>query len=307
MFQSDQLAYGASGQYTGSQRPGLERQQAVQHTQPEHSVPEHAFAPPLPAQQGLYDPFAHADSPQDPPMPPESSDPPPLPPEEAPPLPLDDAPPLPAEPAEPLTQQQYINIRQSQQIPAPVAEHAQPAHQPETAWLQQAAPLQPWTTVQHPSYEAYAHQQPGWQQGPYAIPPSVYSQPAPIHQQHPWQPQQQQHVQHYPHAYPALAHSMLTTAAAEPIAAAPLAAAQSAAKIITDAASIFLQPGRMTRPKRLAIVLRGLPGSGKSHIARKLKDVETQQGGEAPRIHAIDDYFYTVCLSNIHNWQHLAC
>ena len=302
MFQSDQLAYGASGQYTRSQRPGFEYHEAVQHTQSEHSVPEHAFAPPLPAQQGLYDPFAHADSPQDPPMPPESSDPPPLPPEEAPPLPLDDAPPLPAEPAEPLTQQQYVNIRQSQQLPSPVAEHAQPTYQPETAWLQQAAPSQPWTTAQPPSYEAYAHQQPGWQQGSYAGPPAVYSQPAPVYQQHPWQPQQQHLVQQYPQAYPGLAHSMPTMAAAEPV-----AAAQPAAKIVTDAASIFLQPGRTTRPKRLAIVLRGLPGSGKSHIARKLKAIETQQGGDAPRIHAIDDYFYTVVLSDIHIWQHLAC
>ena len=90
---------------------------------------------------------------------------------------------------------------------------------------------------------------------------------------------------------------MPTTAEAEPVAAVQVAAAQPAAKIITDATSIFLQPGRTTRPKRLAIVLRGLPGSGKSHIAKKLKDIETQQGGDAPRIHAIDDYFYTVCWS----------
>ena len=57
-----------------------------------------------------------------------------------------------------------------------------------------------------------------------------------------------------------------------------------------------MHPGRATRPKRLAIVLRGLPGSGKSHIAKKLKEVEIEQGGDAPRIHAIDDYFYTVRL-----------
>jgi hypothetical protein len=39
---------------------------------------------------------------------------------------------------------------------------------------------------------------------------------------------------------------------------------------------------------------RGLPGSGKSHIAKKLKDAEVEEGGDAPRIHSIDDYFITV-------------
>ena len=41
-------------------------------------------------------------------------------------------------------------------------------------------------------------------------------------------------------------------------------------------------------------MLRGLPGSGKSHLAKKMKAVEVEQGGDAPRIHAIDDYFVTV-------------
>lgn len=74
----------------------------------------------------------------------------------------------------------------------------------------------------------------------------------------------------------------------------PHTAEQPAAKIVTDAASIFQVPGRVTRPKRLAIVLRGLPGSGKSFVAKRLKDIEVEQGGDAPRIHALDDYFYTV-------------
>ncbi|KAK9817310.1 hypothetical protein WJX72_012496 [[Myrmecia] bisecta] len=39
--------------------------------------------------------------------------------------------------------------------------------------------------------------------------------------------------------------------------------------------------------------MRGLPGSGKTHIAKKLRTVEVEHGGEAPRIHAIDDYFVT--------------
>lgn len=64
-------------------------------------------------------------------------------------------------------------------------------------------------------------------------------------------------------------------------------------RLVTDSSSIFVKPGRHSRPKRVSIVLRGLPGSGKSYLAKKMKDVEVQQGGDAPRIHAIDDYFVT--------------
>lgn len=44
----------------------------------------------------------------------------------------------------------------------------------------------------------------------------------------------------------------------------------------------------------MCIILRGLPGSGKSVIAKKFRDMEVQHGGEAPRLHALDDYFITV-------------
>ena len=58
----------------------------------------------------------------------------------------------------------------------------------------------------------------------------------------------------------------------------------------------LLQPGagRQARPKRLAVLLRGLPGSGKSHVARLLREREVAAGGEAPRILSLDDYFMTV-------------
>ena len=46
--------------------------------------------------------------------------------------------------------------------------------------------------------------------------------------------------------------------------------------------------------QKFAIIMRGLPGSGKTHIAKKLKDLEAELGGENPRIHALDDYFMTV-------------
>ena len=63
---------------------------------------------------------------------------------------------------------------------------------------------------------------------------------------------------------------------------------------VVQAESLFLPPGRQSRPKRLAIILRGLPGSGKSAAARKLREVEVAHGGEPPRVHSIDDYFITV-------------
>lgn len=32
-------------------------------------------------------------------------------------------------------------------------------------------------------------------------------------------------------------------------------------------------------------------GSGKSYLAKALRDLEVENGGNAPRIHAMDDYF----------------
>lgn len=32
-------------------------------------------------------------------------------------------------------------------------------------------------------------------------------------------------------------------------------------------------------------------GSGKSYLAKALRDLEIENGGNAPRIHAMDDYF----------------
>uniref|UniRef100_A0A7N0V1S5 YLP motif-containing protein 1 n=1 Tax=Kalanchoe fedtschenkoi TaxID=63787 RepID=A0A7N0V1S5_KALFE len=60
-----------------------------------------------------------------------------------------------------------------------------------------------------------------------------------------------------------------------------------------DAVHLFKLPHRATRPDHLVIILRGLPGSGKSYLAKMLRDIEVENGGEAPRIHSIDDYFMT--------------
>lgn len=60
-----------------------------------------------------------------------------------------------------------------------------------------------------------------------------------------------------------------------------------------DASHIFKQPYRATRPDRIVVILRGLPGSGKSYLAKMIRDVEVENGGDAPRIHSMDDYFMT--------------
>ncbi|KAG8236639.1 hypothetical protein J437_LFUL016331, partial [Ladona fulva] len=54
---------------------------------------------------------------------------------------------------------------------------------------------------------------------------------------------------------------------------------------------LLAAPGRATRPPRIVIILRGPPGSGKTFVAKLVKDKEVEQGGSAPRILSLDDYF----------------
>ncbi|XP_076659246.1 uncharacterized protein LOC143362732 [Halictus rubicundus] len=54
---------------------------------------------------------------------------------------------------------------------------------------------------------------------------------------------------------------------------------------------LLCAPGRQNRPPKIAIILRGPPGSGKSFVAKLIKDKEVEQGGSAPRILSLDDYF----------------
>ncbi|XP_053948339.1 putative uncharacterized protein DDB_G0282133 [Anastrepha ludens] len=54
---------------------------------------------------------------------------------------------------------------------------------------------------------------------------------------------------------------------------------------------ILLNPGRLTRPKKVCVILRGPPGSGKSHVAKLIKEKEIEMGGSNPRVLSIDDYF----------------
>lgn len=69
---------------------------------------------------------------------------------------------------------------------------------------------------------------------------------------------------------------------------------------VVDAVDLFEEPGRSNRPKRVAIVLRGLPGSGKSAIARALRDAEIKAGGKPPRLLSKDDYFMTEVTKDVY-------
>ncbi|KAJ9677353.1 hypothetical protein PVL29_022372 [Vitis rotundifolia] len=60
-----------------------------------------------------------------------------------------------------------------------------------------------------------------------------------------------------------------------------------------DASHLFKQPHRVGRPDHVVIILRGLPGSGKSYLAKMLRDLEVESGSDAPRIYSMDDYFMT--------------
>lgn len=54
---------------------------------------------------------------------------------------------------------------------------------------------------------------------------------------------------------------------------------------------ILLNPQRKTRPNRIVVIMRGIPGSGKTFLAKLIKEKEVEMGGSAPRIMSIDDYF----------------
>ncbi|TNN82647.1 YLP motif-containing protein 1 [Liparis tanakae] len=56
---------------------------------------------------------------------------------------------------------------------------------------------------------------------------------------------------------------------------------------------ILKLPGRSSRPERIVIIMRGLPGSGKSHVAKLIRDKEVDCGGAPPRVLVLDDYFMT--------------
>ncbi|GFO17041.1 ylp motif-containing protein 1 [Plakobranchus ocellatus] len=50
-------------------------------------------------------------------------------------------------------------------------------------------------------------------------------------------------------------------------------------------------PGRDSRPPQLVVIIRGLPGSGKTYVSKLLREKEIKFGGSAPRMLCLDDYF----------------
>eukprot|EP00079_Xenopus_tropicalis_P038124 XP_017951895.1 PREDICTED: YLP motif-containing protein 1 [Xenopus tropicalis] len=56
---------------------------------------------------------------------------------------------------------------------------------------------------------------------------------------------------------------------------------------------LLKKPGRDSRPDRIVVIMRGLPGSGKTHVAKLIRDKEVECGGPAPRVLSLDDYFIT--------------
>ncbi|XP_041832240.1 YLP motif-containing protein 1 isoform X2 [Melanotaenia boesemani] len=83
-----------------------------------------------------------------------------------------------------------------------------------------------------------------------------------------------------------------------PPAAAPLPPPPPAPRVekkpeIKNIDDILKPPGRLSRPERIVIIMRGLPGSGKSHVAKLIRDKEVECGGAPPRVLVLDDYFMT--------------
>ena len=58
-----------------------------------------------------------------------------------------------------------------------------------------------------------------------------------------------------------------------------------------DAASLFWAPGRHDRPSTIVVLIRGIPGSGKSWLAQRIRNLECEHGAKAPRVLSIDPYF----------------
>ncbi|XP_073442991.1 YLP motif-containing protein 1 [Dendrobates tinctorius] len=62
---------------------------------------------------------------------------------------------------------------------------------------------------------------------------------------------------------------------------------------IKNVDDLLKKPGRGNRPDRIVVIMRGLPGSGKTHVAKLIRDKEVEYGGSAPRVLSLDDYFMT--------------
>ncbi|GAX78560.1 hypothetical protein CEUSTIGMA_g6000.t1 [Chlamydomonas eustigma] len=97
--------------------------------------------------------------------------------------------------------------------------------------------------------------------------------------------------------------STVLTAPGREEAAAAAVAVLKAKHVVIDARKLIKAPGRDSRPKRILIILRGLPGSGKSHIAKLVRELEAEfyaassasavGSSQPPRVLSLDEYFFT--------------
>lgn len=63
---------------------------------------------------------------------------------------------------------------------------------------------------------------------------------------------------------------------------------------IVDIREILEEPGRSTRPEKIAIVLRGVPGSGKTYLAYLIERKEAEKGNRSQfKFLTMDEYFET--------------
>lgn len=61
-------------------------------------------------------------------------------------------------------------------------------------------------------------------------------------------------------------------------------------KKVMNIKSLLWNPERRSRPSRISIILRGAPGSGKSHLTQLIKKKENEMGNNSIRIVSINDY-----------------
>ncbi len=217
-----------------------------------------------------------------PPLPPPSyEDPPPLPPPDA----SGSAPPLPPGPG-PLQQPQNQGVNATNTIPQATTPR------PGASQAAAAAPQGAWPGHSYPqalnwsgpgTIHAHPHEYPppyGMQYDPYMAPYGTV-QPAPA-------------GPYAPAAAPSQPPQVAGPPAGGSASGGPTPAPQPLEAPVVDITRLLRPPHRASRPRKLLLLLRGLPGSGKSTLARKIREAEAEAGAEAPRVHSMDDYYMQV-------------
>ncbi|RUS76519.1 hypothetical protein EGW08_015712 [Elysia chlorotica] len=76
-----------------------------------------------------------------------------------------------------------------------------------------------------------------------------------------------------------------------PVVRAPAAPPSLPVAEVKKVEDLLCPPGRQSRPPQLVVIIRGLPGSGKTYVSKLLREKEIKFGGSAPRMLCLDDYF----------------